>query len=98
MARTVAALGPEGAHVSGSPDRHRFAVDTVESMRLPPQQFPGGAARPRPVAHMVGYAHLDPVWLWPWTEGYAEARATLRSAVDRLGEFPEFVYTFTSVV
>jgi alpha-mannosidase len=47
---------------------------------------------------MVGYAHLDPVWLWPWTEGYAEARATLRSAVDRLGEFPEFVYTFTSVV
>ncbi|MEW6471804.1 MAG: glycoside hydrolase family 38 C-terminal domain-containing protein [Actinomycetota bacterium] len=47
---------------------------------------------------MVGYAHLDPVWLWPWTEGYAEARATLRSAVDRLGEFPEFVYTFTSVL
>jgi len=47
---------------------------------------------------MVGYAHLDPVWLWPWTEGYAEARATLRSVVDRLGEFPEFVYTATSVL
>jgi alpha-mannosidase len=57
-----------------------------------------GPARARPLAHMVGYAHLDPVWLWPWTEGYAETRATLRSAVDRLGEFPEFVFTFTSVV
>jgi alpha-mannosidase len=50
------------------------------------------------MAHMVGYAHLDPVWLWRWTEGYAEARATLRSAVDRLGEFAEFVYTATSVL
>ncbi|MDQ3943688.1 MAG: alpha-mannosidase, partial [Actinomycetota bacterium] len=47
---------------------------------------------------MVGYAHLDPVWLWPWTEGYAEARATLRSAVDRMDEFPEFIFTFTSVL
>ena len=65
----------------------------------PPAPLPSSEpARPRPVAHMVGYAHLDPVWLWPWTEGYAEARATLRSAVDRLGEFPEFVYTFTSVL
>ena len=65
--------------------------------RAAPPPSPG-PARARPVAHMVGYAHLDPVWLWPWTEGYAEARATLRSAVDRLGEFPEFVYTFTSVL
>ena len=31
--------------------------------------------------HMVGHAHLDPVWLWRWTEGYQEARATLTAAV-----------------
>ena len=33
---------------------------------------------------MVGNAHLDAVWLWPWQEGYAEVRATIRSALDRL--------------
>ena len=38
---------------------------------------PTGDVRTR-VVHMVGYSHLDPVWLWPWTEGYAEARALLR--------------------
>ena len=22
--------------------------------------------------HLIGNAHLDPVWLWQWYEGYAE--------------------------
>jgi alpha-mannosidase len=35
------------------------------------------------MVHMIGQAHLDPVWLWPWTEGRAEALATTQSAVDR---------------
>ncbi|HEY64282.1 MAG TPA: hypothetical protein G4O02_06885, partial [Caldilineae bacterium] len=38
--------------------------------------------------HMIGQAHLDPVWLWRWTEGRAEALATSQSAVDRLREYP----------
>jgi alpha-mannosidase len=48
----------------------------------------------RPVAtadrtvYLVGHAHLDPVWLWPWQEGYQEARATLRSALDRMNADP----------
>jgi alpha-mannosidase len=58
--------------------------------------MPGTGDRPRPV-HLVGYAHLDPVWLWDWQEGYAENRATLRSAIDRLAEYPEFVFTVTAV-
>ncbi len=62
-------------------------------MSRPTRVSTGGLEGARTVAHMVGYAHLDPVWLWPCTEGYVEARATPRSAVDRLGEFPEFVYT-----
>ncbi len=40
--------------------------------------------------HMIGQAHLDPVWLWRWTEGKAEALATSQSAVDRLKEYPGF--------
>lgn len=43
--------------------------------------------------HMIGQAHLDPVWLWRWTEGRAEALATSRSAVDRLAEYPDFHFT-----
>jgi len=43
--------------------------------------------------HAVGYAHIDPVWLWRWTEGYQEARATFRSALDRMKEFPDYIFT-----
>lgn len=43
--------------------------------------------------HMIGNAHLDPVWLWRWQEGYAEVKATFRSALDRLKEFPDFIFT-----
>ena len=47
---------------------------------------------------MIGNAHIDPVWLWQWPEGYQEVRATFRSALDRMDENPEFVFTHTSVL
>ena len=46
----------------------------------------------KPVVHMIGQAHIDPVWLWPWPEGRAEAMATSKSAVDRLNEYPDFFF------
>ena len=46
--------------------------------------------------HMIGNAHIDPVWLWQWPEGYQEVRATFQSAVDRLDEYPSFVFTCDS--
>ncbi|HIJ65518.1 MAG TPA: alpha-mannosidase [Candidatus Hydrogenedentes bacterium] len=48
------------------------------------------------VLHMVGNAHIDPTWLWRWTEGYAEVRATFQSALDRMNETPEFTFTASS--
>ena len=45
---------------------------------------------------MIGNAHIDPVWLWQWPEGYQEVRATFQSAVERLDEYPEFVFTADS--
>src|SRR5438093_47907 len=51
----------------------------------------------RRVLHMIGHAHIDPVWLWQWPEGYQEVRATFQSAVDRLAEYPRFVFTCDSV-
>lgn len=43
--------------------------------------------------HLIGNAHLDPVWLWRWTEGCSEVLATFRSALDRLNEYPDYVFT-----
>ena len=45
---------------------------------------------------MIGNAHLDPVWLWQWQEGFQEAKATFRSALDRLREYPDFIFTSSS--
>ena len=66
---------------------------------------PKGLSRDtRPVAtpdrtlHMIGNAHLDPVWLWPWQEGYQEARATFWSAIQRMDEYPDFVFTCDQIV
>lgn len=55
-------------------------------------------ARPGRTLHMIGNAHLDPVWLWPWQEGYQEARATFRSAIQRMDEYPDFVFTCDQIV
>ena len=43
--------------------------------------------------HMVGNAHIDPVWQWRWTEGCAEAISTCWAAIDRLEEEPGFIFT-----
>jgi alpha-mannosidase len=48
--------------------------------------------------YMIGNAHIDPVWLWHWPEGYAEVRATFRSALDRMDEYDEFVFTMDQIV
>ena len=55
-----------------------------------------GAWRRSQVLHMIGNAHIDPVWLWQWQEGYQEVRATFRSALDRMREYPEFIFTASS--
>lgn len=77
--------------------------------QAPLSNAPSGACdergrTPRPLAtpdrdlYMIGATHLDPVWLWPWQEGYQEARATFRSALDRMDEYPDFVFTCDQVV
>ncbi|MBM7551514.1 alpha-mannosidase [Thalassobacillus pellis] len=45
---------------------------------------------------MIGNAHLDPVWLWQWQEGFQETKATFRSALDRMNEYDDFVFTSSS--
>ncbi|MEJ5197773.1 MAG: glycoside hydrolase family 38 C-terminal domain-containing protein [Anaerolineae bacterium] len=49
-----------------------------------------------PILHMIGNAHIDPVWLWPWQEGFHEVKATFRSALDRMREYDDFVFCASS--
>lgn len=46
--------------------------------------------------HIIGNAHLDPIWLWRWQEGCGEVLQTFRSAVDRLNEYDGFIFTCSS--
>jgi alpha-mannosidase len=52
----------------------------------------GGAPAKRRV-HMMGNAHIDPAWVWRWSEGWQEAAATVESALNLLDEFPDFIVT-----
>ncbi|MGC8846768.1 MAG: hypothetical protein ACP5QY_13080, partial [Candidatus Hydrogenedens sp.] len=38
--------------------------------------------------HLIGHAHIDPVWLWRWTEGYTEVRSTFQSVINLMKEYP----------
>jgi len=42
--------------------------------------------------HLICNAHLDPVWLWEWEEGAAEAMSTFRIAADLCEEFDGFIF------
>lgn len=42
--------------------------------------------------HLICNAHLDPVWLWEWEEGAAEALSTFRTAADICEECEGFVF------
>lgn len=42
--------------------------------------------------HLVCNAHLDPVWLWRWQEGCAEALSTFRTAGEIVSENPGFIF------
>lgn len=44
--------------------------------------------------HMIGNAHIDPVWLWQ--EGFQEVKSTFRSALERLEEYEVFLFTASS--
>ncbi len=45
---------------------------------------------------MIGHGHIDPVWLWPWSEGVSVVHSTFRSALDRMNETPDFTFTGSS--
>ena len=45
---------------------------------------------------MIGNAHIDIPWLWPWQEAMGVGLSTFRAALDRMNEFPDFKFTASS--
>ena len=43
--------------------------------------------------HLIGNAHLDPVWQWRVPEGLSLVKSTFRAALDRMKEYPDYVFT-----
>ncbi len=46
--------------------------------------------------YMIGNTHFDPVWLWRWDEAMASIHSTFRSALDRMTEDADFIYSFAT--
>ena len=42
---------------------------------------------------LIGNAHLDPVWQWRIPEGLALIKSTFKAALDRMEEYPDYVFT-----
>ncbi len=43
--------------------------------------------------YSIGNAHLDPVWQWRFPEGLALVKSTFKAALDRMDEYPDYVFT-----
>jgi alpha-mannosidase len=50
-----------------------------------------------PTVHLLCNSHLDPVWLWEWPEGAAEALSLARTVCDLCEEFDGFVFNRNEV-
>ena len=48
--------------------------------------------------YMIGNAHIDPVWLWRWPEGFHEVKATFRSALDLMNAYDDFIFVSSSAL
>ena len=45
---------------------------------------------------LVGNAHIDMAWLWPWTETVGVVRDTFATVLQLMREYPQFIYTQSS--
>ena len=48
--------------------------------------------------HLICNAHLDPVWLWEWEEGAAEAVSTFRTAAELCSESGNYIFNHNEAI
>lgn len=42
---------------------------------------------------LIGNAHMDTAWLWPWTETVDTAKRTFATSLQLMSEYPDYKYT-----
>ncbi len=47
---------------------------------------------------LAGNAHIDPVWLWRWFEGFWTVRYTVRRVVELMKKNPSLTFVFSSAI
>jgi alpha-mannosidase len=88
--RTFISITASGtAVIALSPATSLMANDSQQ-----PVSWPADASKYR--FHMIGHAHIDPVWLWPWTEGISIVHSTFRSALNRMNETSDVTFISSS--
>jgi len=50
------------------------------------------------IVHLICNAHIDPVWLWEWEEGAAEAISTFRTAAELCEQNKTFIFNHNEVI
>lgn len=81
--------GAGSALLAMGPVTNLFATDLQ-------QVVPWQTDAPKYKFHMIGHGHIDPVWLWPMSEGISIVYSTFRSNLDRMNETPDFKFTSSS--
>lgn len=67
---------------------------SITSMSARDSVWPADAKSYR--IRLIGNAHIDPVWLWPWFEGVSVVQSTFRSALEQMNETPGFTFSASS--
>ena len=49
------------------------------------------------IVHMIGSAHIDPVWLWRWPAGVVEVLSTCRTAANLIDKYEKFIFCRSDV-
>ncbi len=57
-----------------------------------------GSMNMKKTVHLLCNSHIDPVWLWRWEEGAAEALSTFRAAADFCEEYNGFVFNHNEAI
>jgi len=73
---------------------YAFSLSATNARAQSPNIWPPQASQYQ--FHMIGNAHIDAPWLWPWPEAMSVVHSTFRSALDRMNEYPDFTFTASS--
>src|SRR6202142_1747980 len=105
VSKMIPSLGPDAAAVQQKLEAAASAVNlkALEQANQPHFDFSLqeaqtdlDALKPKlagTTIRLSGNSHIDPAWLWPWTETVDVVRRTFTTALQLMDEYPQYTYT-----